>query len=218
MPPGAIADRTWRNRAGPSRAGTASKMPVACPLRRLSDQPIESIPGRGVVDIRVGRRCSGALQTPVRRRAARSARLHSSGPQRREERRARPHWLGDPRVATVAGDRDAVFARLLNLRPPGRPHQYGRTRVGAVLEWSAAPALPTTGSLRRTGSRRSESLSRCSVAPSAKRTSTRPFWVRSRSPASNGIEAGEVSGRPSRSREAVPSTTEMCAGGSGDAS
>ena len=216
MPPGAVAIERRGivlNRLGQVLGG--SPVPFRSPSFR---PPVESIPGGRVVDVRVGRRCSDA-----RKRAF-------SGAQRglpvfiHQVRSAAQNdeldliGLGIARVTTVAGDRDAVFTRLLNLRPPGRPHQYGRTRVGAVLEWSAARALPTTGSLRPTESRRWNRCRGAALRRRRREPRSRPFWVRSRSPASNGIEAGEVSARPSLSREAVPSTTEMCAGGSGDVS
>jgi hypothetical protein len=52
------------------------------------------------------------------------------------------------------------------------------------------------------------------VLPSANSTSIRPLSVRRRSPASSGIDLDAVSVPPLRSRTAVPSTNEICAGGS----
>ena len=109
--------------------------------------------------------------------------------------------------------RDAVLARPLDLRP-------SRRRVDAVGD---ARARRRAGMLRRTRPSSSridlvglEVDDRVGVevegAAVGKQHLDAAVCVRSRSPASSGIDARRGLDRPSRSSDAAPSTTETCAG------
>jgi len=141
MPPGTVAIERRGivlNRLGQVLSG--SPVPFRSPGLR---PPVESIPGGRVVDVGVGRRCSGA-----RKRAFSGAQrglpvfIHQvrSAAQNDELDLIGLGIAGRLRVTTVAGDRNAVFTRLLNLRPPGRRinsvgHASGRS-------WNGQPHAP----------------------------------------------------------------------------